>query len=112
MKTFKFLTNNEPNYLEEVPTISRYDDYDDIVLNRIRYETSPVGKQYHFAMVGENKTIIISNITHNDNNLPLMETVTIEYELYHIYLNQPDRVETRHITMSLDMYNEIRYETV
>jgi hypothetical protein len=27
-------------------------------------------------------------------------------------LNQPDRVETRHITMSVDMYNEIRYETL
>lgn len=111
MRDFKFFANNT-NYLEEVPTISRYDDYDDIVLDRIRYETSPVGEQYHFAIAGENKTIIIRDITHNDNNLPLAETVTIEYELYHIYLNQPNRMDTRHITMSVEMYNEIRYETI
>ncbi len=108
MRDFKFFANNT-NYLEEEPTISQYDDYDEVVLNMIRYETSPVGEQYHFAMAGENKTIIISNITHNDNNLPLAETVTIEYELYHI---QPNRMDTRHITMSVEMYNEIRYETI
>jgi hypothetical protein len=63
-------------------------------------------------MASENKTIIIRDITLNGNNLPLAETVTIEYELYHIELNQPNRVETRDITMSLEMYNEIRYETL
>lgn len=109
MRTFKFFANNT-NYLEEEPTISQYDDYDEVVLNMIRYETNPVGERY--AMAGENKNIIISNITHNGNNLPLAETVTIEYELYHIYLNQPNRMDTRHITMSLEMYNEIRYETL
>ena len=112
MKEFKFFTNNEPDYLEEEPTISRYDDYDNVVLNMIRYETSPVGEQYHSEMNGGSKAIVIRDITHNDNNLPLAETVTIEYGLYHIGLNQLDRVETRHITMSVDMYNEISYETL
>ena len=111
MRTFKFFTNNT-NYLEEEPTISRYDDYDNVVLNMIRYETSPVGEQYHSEMNGGSKAIIIRDITHNDNNLPLAETVTIEYGLYHIGLNQSDRVETRDITISLEMYNEIRYETL
>jgi hypothetical protein len=111
MKTFKFFTNNT-NYLEEEPTVSRYDDYDDIVLNRIRYITNPVAQVHRFEMGGGSKAIIIRDITPNDNNLPLIETVTIEYELYHIYLNQSNRMETRHITMSLDMYNEIRYETL
>ena len=112
MKTFKFFTNNEPDYLEEEPTISRYDDYDNVVLNMIRYETSPVGEQYRFEMNGGSKAIVIRDITHNDNNLPLAETVTIEYGLYHIELNQPNRVETHDITISLEMYNEIRYETL
>jgi len=111
MKEFKFFANNT-NYLEEEPTISRYDDYDNVVLNMIRYETNPRAHVNRFEMNGGSKAIIINNITPDDNNLPLMETVTIEYELYHIELNQPDRVETRHITMSLEMYNEIRYETV
>jgi len=108
MKTFKFFTNNKPNYLEEELTISRYDDYDNVVLNVIRYETNPRAHVHRFEMNGGSKAIIINNITPDDNNLPLMETVTIEYELYHIYLNQPDRAETRYITMSMDMYNEIR----
>jgi len=109
MRDFKFFANNT-NYLEEEPTISRYDDYDNVVLDRIRYETNPI--VHRFEMNGGSKAIIIRDITHNGNNLPLMETVTIEYELYHIELNQPNRVETRHITMSLEMYNEIRYETL
>jgi hypothetical protein len=112
MKEFKFFTNNEPDYLEEEPTISRYDDYDNVVLNMIRYETNPCAHVHRFEMNGGSKAIVIRDITHNDNNLPLIETVTIEYGLYHIGLNQLDRVETRHITMSLEMYNEIRYERV
>jgi hypothetical protein len=112
MKEFKFLTNNESDYLEEVPAISRYDDYDDVVLDKIRYESNPIAQVHRFEMNGGSKAIIIRDITHNGNNLPLMETVTIEYELYHIELNQPNRMETRHITMSLEMYNEIRYETL
>jgi hypothetical protein len=121
MKEFKFFTNNEPDYLEEIPipsfldeepTISQYDDYDEVVLNMIRYETNPIAMVHRFEMGGESKNIIIRDITHNNNNLPLAETVTIEYELYHIELNQPARSDTRHITMSLEMYNEIRYETL
>ena len=110
MKEFKFFQNKEPNYMEEVPTISRYDDYDNVVLNMIRYETNPRAHVNRFEMNGGSKAIIINNITPDDNNLPLIETVTIEYELYHIY--QPAGSETRHITMSVDMYNEIRYETL
>ena len=98
--------------MEEEPTISRYDDYDNVVLNRIRYVLNPFAEVYRFEMNGGSKAIIIKDLIHNDDNLPLMETVTIEYGLYHIELNQSDRVETRHITMSLEMYNEIRYETL
>jgi hypothetical protein len=121
MRTFKFFTNNEPDYLEEVPTpsfldeeptISQYDDYDEVVLNMIRYEANPIAMVHRFEMNGGSKAIIIRDITLNGNNLPLAETVTIEYELYHIELNQPNRMETRDITMSLEMYNEIRYETL
>ena len=111
MRTFKFFANNT-NYLEEEPTISRYDDYDNVVLDRIRYETNPIAQVHRFEMNGGSKAIIIRDITHNDNNLPLAETVTIEYGLYHIELNQPNRVETHDITISLEMYNEIRYETL
>lgn len=111
MRTFKFFVNNT-NYLEEEPTISRYDDYDNIVLNMLRYETIPVDHVHRFEMNGGSKAIVIRDITHNDNNFPLAETVTIEYELYHIELNQPNRMDTRNITMSLEMYNEIRYETL
>jgi hypothetical protein len=112
MKEFKFLTNNEPDYLEEVPAISRYDDYDNVVLNMIRYETNPRAHVHHFEMNGGSKNIIIRDIIHTGNNFPLVETVTIEYELYDIELNQRNRMETRHITMSVDMYNEIRYENI
>jgi hypothetical protein len=111
MRTFKFFANNT-NYLEEEPTISFYDDYDNVVLNMIRYETNPIAQVHRFEMNGGSKAIIIRDITPNGNNLPLMETVTIEYELYHIELNQPNRMETRNITMSLEMYNEMRYETI
>lgn len=111
MREFKFFTNNT-NYLEEVPTISRYDDYDGIVLNRIRDIINPVAQVHRFEMNGGSKAIVIRNIIHTGNNFPLVETVTIEYELYHIELNQPNRMETRHITMSVEMYNEIRYETI
>jgi hypothetical protein len=111
MRTFKFFVNNT-NYLEEEPTISFYDDYDNVVLDRIRYETNPIAQVHRFEMNDGCKAIIIRDIIHNDNNLPLMETVTIEYELYHIELNQPNRMDTRHITMSVDIYNEMRYETL
>jgi hypothetical protein len=112
MRTFKFFTNNEPNYLEEEPTISFHDDYDCVVLNRIRDIINPVAEVYRFEMNGGSKAIIIRDIIHNHNNLPLAETVTIEYELYHIELNQPNRMETRTITMLVEMYNETRYETI
>jgi hypothetical protein len=120
MRDFKFFANNT-NYLEEVPalsfldeeeTISQYDDYDEVVLNMIRYEANPIAMVHRFEMGGGSKAIIIRDIILNGNNLPLAETVTIEYELYHIELNQPNRMDTRHITMSLEMYNEIRYETL
>lgn len=120
MKEFKFLTNNEPDYLEEVPalsfleeeeTVPQYDDYDEVVLNMIRYEANPIAQVHRFEMNGESKAIIIRDIIHTDN-FPLAVTVTIEYELYHIELNQPNRMETRTITMLVEMYNEIRYETI
>ena len=111
MKEFKFFVNNT-NYLEEEVTVSQYDDYDVVVLGRIRYLTNPIAQVHRFEMNDGSKAIIIRDITPNGNNLPLMETVTIEYELYHIELNQPNRMETRHITMSLEMYNEMRYETL
>jgi hypothetical protein len=110
MRDFKFFANNT-NYLEEEPTISQYDDYDEVVLNRIRYEANPIAMVHRFEMGGGSKAIIIRDIVHTDN-FPLVETVTIEYELYHIELNQPNRMETRDITMSVEMYNEIRYETL
>jgi hypothetical protein len=109
MRTFKFFANNT-NYLEEEPTISQYDDYDMFVLDKIRYEVNP--NVHRFEMGGGSENIVIRNIIHNHNNLPLAETVTIEYELYHIELNQPNRMETRTITMLVEMYNEIRYETL
>lgn len=108
MRTFKFFNNEEPNYMEEEPTISRYDDYDTVVLNRLRYVLNPFAEVYRFEMNGGSKAIIIKELTHNDNNLPLVETVTIEYELFHIELNQPNIMHNRQITMSVDMYNEIR----
>ena len=111
MKDFKFFTNNT-NYLEEEPTISFHDDYDVIVLNRIRDIINPVAQVHRFEMGGGSKAIIIRDITHDDNNFPLAETVTIEYELYHIEPNQPNRMETRTITMLAEMYNEIRYDTI
>ena len=125
MKEFKFFQKEErvfTQWMDEMddwhlggirrqpdePTIYRYDDYDEVVLDRIRYIINPVAQVHRFEINGGSKAIIIRDIVQNPN-LPLVEIV---YELYHIYPHQPNIMHNRIITMSVDEYNEVRYETL
>ena len=109
---YNFYREIEPDfynshYVDREPTVSRYDDYDEVVFDRLRHIENPIAQIHNFEMDGESKAIIIRDITH-DGNFPLRRMVNIEYEIYHINPREPNRMDTRRITMSDDEYNELR----
>jgi hypothetical protein len=109
MRDFKFF-QKEPTIL-----LNWYENY---VIRKVYESRSngviPKDNIYYFEHNGENKCIIIRNVTFDDLYPPLRAYMSIDYELYHINPRESNTFEDHSFTIYEDEYERLieRYERV